>query len=132
MLNETTWFALWTEIAVKSTVVLAIAWLTTLLLRRQSAALRHLVWTAASVAVLALPFFSLWLPAFEIPSVRSFAPAATLFETMAKPPADAAMANVTPRSSRRPRRARSRTSFAGAYCCCHSGPLAQPRRSFKC
>jgi TonB family protein len=99
MLNETTWFALWTEIAVKSTVVLAIAWLTTLLLRRQSAALRHLVWTAASVAVLALPFFSLWLPAFEIPSVRSFAPAATLFETMAKPPADAAMANVTPRSS---------------------------------
>jgi beta-lactamase regulating signal transducer with metallopeptidase domain len=87
------------EIAVKSTVVLAIAWLITFLLRRQSAALRHLVWTAASVAVLALPFFSLWLPAFEIPSVGSFAPAATLFETMAKPPADAAMANVTPRSS---------------------------------
>jgi TonB family protein len=99
MLNETTWFTLWMEIAVKSTVVLAIAWLITLLLRRQSAALRHLVWTAASVAVLALPFFSLCLPAFEIPSVRGFAPAAALFETMAKPPADAAIANVTPRSS---------------------------------
>lgn len=100
MLNETAWFELWTEIAVKSTVVLAIAWLITLLLRRQSAALRHLVWTAASVAVLALPFFSLWLPAFEIPAVRSFAPAAAaLFQTTAKPSVDTAATTLAPRSS---------------------------------
>jgi TonB family protein len=100
MLNESILFALWTEIAVKSTLVLAIAWLITLVLRRQSAALRHLVWTAASVAVLALPFFSLWLPSFEIPSVRSFAPAAAaLFETAAKPPLDAAARSLTPPSS---------------------------------
>jgi TonB family protein len=99
MLNETAWFALWTEIAVKSTVVLAIAWLITLLLRRQSAALRHLVWTAASVAVLALPFFSLWLPAFEIPAVRSFAPAAALFQTTAKPSIDTVATTLAPRSS---------------------------------
>src|SRR5580704_13468144 len=100
MLNETTWFALWTEIAVKSTVVLAIAWLTTLLLRRQSAALRHLVWTAASVAVLALPFFSVWLPALRIPSVESFAPAAAaLFEATATQQVDTATTSLAPRST---------------------------------
>jgi len=98
MLNESMMFMLWTETAVKSTVVLAIAWLITLLLRRQSAALRHLVWTAAFVAVLALPCFSLWLPAVRIPSVSSFAPAAALFKTTVALPLDTAATSLAPRS----------------------------------
>ncbi len=98
MLNESTMFSLWTELAVKSTLVLAVAWLITILLRRQSAALRHLVWTAASVSVLALPFFSLWMPALRIPSVRSFAPAAAFFETTAARPTDPAATSLTLRS----------------------------------
>jgi hypothetical protein len=58
MLNESTWFALWMGVALKSTVLLGAAWLLSLVLRRRSAAVRHLVWTGAAVAVLALPFFS--------------------------------------------------------------------------
>ncbi len=59
----------------KSTVMLCIAWLATLLLRRQSAAARHLVWTFTAAAVVALPFLSILLPALRVPTGR-FLPAA--------------------------------------------------------
>jgi len=55
-------------IALKSSLVLAIAWLISLALRRASAAVRHLVWTGAFMAILALPFFSLSLPSLRIHS----------------------------------------------------------------
>jgi beta-lactamase regulating signal transducer with metallopeptidase domain len=56
-----------TGLALKSTAVLAGAWLIAMLLRGRSAAVRHLVWTAASAAVLVLPFLSVSLPAWRVP-----------------------------------------------------------------
>ena len=55
-------------LALKTSAVLAAAWLATWLLRQRSAALRHLVWTAAVAAVLALPLLSLILPAVRMPA----------------------------------------------------------------
>lgn len=55
------------NLTVKSTLLLALAWLGALLLRRRSAAARHIVWTAAFAALLALPLLSLSLPAWPHP-----------------------------------------------------------------
>jgi beta-lactamase regulating signal transducer with metallopeptidase domain len=46
------WFAL------RSVVIFALAWGVTALLRRRSASMRHLIWLAAFVAVVAMPAFS--------------------------------------------------------------------------
>jgi TonB family protein len=64
--NETAWFSMFVGAALKSTAVLGVAWLSVFFLRRRSAAARHLVWTAASAAVLALPFLSVSLPAWPV------------------------------------------------------------------
>jgi TonB family protein len=61
--NEFQWFAFAAGFAVKSSVLLAIAWLVTAVMRRRSAAARHMVWMAAFGAVLALPLLSIGLPA---------------------------------------------------------------------
>src|SRR3954447_6946243 len=61
-----TWTLL-VNLTLKSTLVLAIAWVAALALRRRSAAARHIVWTAASAALLALPLLSLSLPAWHHP-----------------------------------------------------------------
>jgi len=55
-------------VAVKTSAVLAVAWLAAWTLRNRSAALRHLVWTAAAASVLALPLLSLILPAVHMPA----------------------------------------------------------------
>lgn len=55
-------------VAVKTSAVLAIAWLAARLLRNRPAALRHLVWMAAAASVLALPLLSLILPAVRMPA----------------------------------------------------------------
>src|SRR5260370_33094964 len=65
--NETAWFSFFIGAALKSTAVLGAAWLFTFLLRGRSAAVRHLVWTAAAAAVLSLPFLSVSLPALSVP-----------------------------------------------------------------
>jgi TonB family protein len=52
--------------ALKSTFVLGAAWLVALALRGRSAAARHLVWTAAAAALLALPFLSVALQALPV------------------------------------------------------------------
>ncbi|HTS74587.1 MAG TPA: TonB family protein [Bryobacteraceae bacterium] len=52
--------------ALKATLVLTIAWLAAALMRRRSAASRHLVWLAAAVALIALPLLSIWTPALRI------------------------------------------------------------------
>jgi TonB family protein len=57
--------------ALKSSAVLAMAWLAAWLLRKRPAALRHLVWTAAAASVLALPLLSLVLPAVRMPGSRA-------------------------------------------------------------
>ncbi len=60
--------AIWFAIAGKSILALALAHLTTLALRRRSAATRHLVWTASSAVLVALPLLSLSLPALGVPT----------------------------------------------------------------
>ena len=89
-MNEAMWFGFFAAVALKSTAVLGIAWLGSLLLRGRSAASRHLVWTAAAVAVLALPLFSISLPALRVPSFATLAPITVLFETTAAPGSQAA------------------------------------------
>ncbi len=59
-------------VALKSTAVLGLAWIAALLMRRQSAAARHIVWTAAFVAVLAMPVLSLSLPALRVRVASAF------------------------------------------------------------
>src|SRR5262249_38139949 len=54
--------------ALKSVLVLGAAWLLAFLLRGRSAAARHLVWTAAAAAVLALPLLSVSLPVLPVPA----------------------------------------------------------------
>jgi TonB family protein len=66
--NVSEWFSIFASVALKSTVVLGGAWLAAWALRGRSAALRHLVWTAAAAAVLALPFLSASLPALRVPA----------------------------------------------------------------
>ena len=64
--------------ALRATVILTAAWLVTRALRRGSAASRHLVWTGAIAAVLALPVLQVTLPAWTVPvwsvSARTDAP----------------------------------------------------------
>src|SRR3954453_16332738 len=54
--------------AVKGTTVLAAASLIAWTLRKRSAAARHLVWTAAAAALLALPILTVTLPALRVPA----------------------------------------------------------------
>src|SRR5947209_8632408 len=61
--------------ALKSTLVLGAAWLVALALRRRSAAARHLVWTAAAAALLALPMLSISLPVLRVGRAGAILPA---------------------------------------------------------
>jgi TonB family protein len=56
---------LFEEWAWKSTAILGVAWVVTLLLRRHSAALRHRVWALALAGLLVAPVISLKLPAWH-------------------------------------------------------------------
>src|SRR5437660_968221 len=85
------WFAMLAGVALKSTAVLGAAWLAAFLLRGWSAAARHLVWTAAAAAVLALPFLSIALPPWRISVADALlSNANVVFETTATTRADAA------------------------------------------
>jgi TonB family protein len=55
------------NLSLKSTAILAMAWLVTLALHRRSAATRHLVWTAGWTTLLALPLLSISLPGWTHP-----------------------------------------------------------------
>jgi len=61
------WYSLLVGAALKSTAILCVTWLAAVLLRRRSAAARHIVWTAGFAAVLALPLLSFSLPALHMP-----------------------------------------------------------------
>src|SRR5579863_4070956 len=89
--NETAWFSVFAGVAFKSTALLGGAWIAAFLLRGRSAALRHLVWTAAAAAVLALPFLALSLPALPVPAVAGLLPPSTriVADAMAAAPRDA-------------------------------------------
>ncbi len=64
--NEAQWFSMLAGVAFKSTLVLGAAGIIAFLLRRRSAAVRHVAWTGAAAAVLALPLLSGLLPALQV------------------------------------------------------------------
>ena len=76
--------------ALKSTLVLGAAWLITYLLRHRSAAARHSVWTASAAALIALPLFSVALPAVRVRLANALLPAepGIVFHTTAATPND--------------------------------------------
>src|SRR5229473_1407652 len=90
--NETAWFSMFIGAALKSTAVLGVAWISTFLLRGRSAAARHLVWTAAAAAVLALPFLSVSLPALPVAPGALVPDLGVLFRTTATAHTDGASA----------------------------------------
>jgi TonB family protein len=79
--NEAALFSLFVNAALKSTAILALAWLASRLLRRNSAAARHLVWTAAAAALLALPLLTVGLPALHLPGLAVPVNTGLLFQT---------------------------------------------------
>ncbi len=64
--SQAQWFSLLAGVAFKSTLVLCAAWVMAFALRRRSAAIRHLVWTAAAAALVVLPLLSGFLPALRV------------------------------------------------------------------
>jgi len=90
--SESTWFTAIVGATLKSTALLGAAWLVSFLLRRRSAAARHLVWTAAAAALLALPFLSLSLPALPVPASTGLVNSGLVFRAFgfATPDVDAA------------------------------------------
>src|SRR5690348_4438719 len=61
------WYSLLITVALKSAAILSLATLAALILRRQTAAARHMVWTVAFLALLALPVLSVSLPSVPVP-----------------------------------------------------------------
>ena len=61
---------------IRALLLLAVAWLAVTLLRRQSASLRALVWTAALAGILVLPGMASVAPTLDVPVWRAEAPAA--------------------------------------------------------
>jgi beta-lactamase regulating signal transducer with metallopeptidase domain len=85
-------FSIFIGVALKSTAVLGLAWLSAFLLRGRSAAARHLVWTAAAAAVLALPFLSVSLPVLPVSTANALpANVAVLFKATATAHPEAAV-----------------------------------------
>jgi len=66
--SESAWSAMFLGAALNSIVVLCAAWLMAVALRKRSAASRHLVWTAAAAALVALPLLSISVPALRVPT----------------------------------------------------------------
>src|SRR4029453_6513069 len=100
--NESTWFAMCVGVALKSTVVLGAAWMAAFFLRGRPAAVRHLVWTAAAAAVLALPFLSISLPTLPVPISCALLPETPVGLKTTPPTAAERAASYTPRQSAAP------------------------------
>jgi bla regulator protein BlaR1 len=98
--DEAACFSFLCGVAFKGTAVFAAAGLVAALLRKHSAAARHLVWTAAFAAILLLPFLSAGLPAWRIPLGGAATQSATVvFQDTAAASADGAGAHSAPAGS---------------------------------
>jgi TonB family protein len=74
------------ETALKSIVILAVAWCVLGLLRGKSAAVRHFIWSVTFAGMLSLPILSITLPALSVPVAREFIAPDFVFETSAHQP----------------------------------------------
>jgi beta-lactamase regulating signal transducer with metallopeptidase domain len=93
------WSKFLLEVIIKGTILLLFALTLALALRRASAASRHLVWILALGAILALPVFSLMLPAWKVAIFSSSQPVsattrATIRGDLGAGPLDAQVAPV--------------------------------------
>lgn len=77
------WLDLLVIVSLKATVVLALAAVVNLWLARASAAARHLTWSVALIAALALPLFSLGAPGFSVRGLTLRPVATTAFQRIA-------------------------------------------------
>jgi TonB family protein len=102
--SESAWFSLFVGAALKSAVVLSVAWLVTVALRRRSAAALHLVWTAGAAALLTLPLLSLAIPAVRVTVPAALLPPGVVFQTtvLGDAPAPAVVRRGAPRAANAP------------------------------
>src|SRR5262249_29174315 len=70
---------------IKSAVILSAAGLMAAVLRRASAASRHLVWSVAVASLLALPILSVTLPSWRMAALPSLAAIAATDESASEP-----------------------------------------------
>lgn len=98
LLRADAWAALLLLSALKAAFVLTLAALGSRLLRRQSAATRHLVWGVAFVAALAMPALLVLVPGWEVPVLP--AEAVALWEAVPEPmPAGEVMGVTLPEAA---------------------------------
>src|SRR6185312_8593649 len=87
--------------AVKATLVLFLAWCGALLLKRLSAAARHMLLAFAVVAVLLLPF-SAFLPQWHVRGIPDLTPLAPVTQGTATTPAFSVQNALPPQQSQLP------------------------------
>jgi beta-lactamase regulating signal transducer with metallopeptidase domain/tetratricopeptide (TPR) repeat protein len=75
------WLAILADAAAKGLAVLLLATTATILLRRSSAAVRHMTWTLSIAAIILIPLLSLALPQFQAPLLPDWIRAAGLVLT---------------------------------------------------
>lgn len=104
------------DAAVRGAIVLLVALVVSLLLRRRSAAARHLVWVGAILVQLVLPVFARWGPRWDVAvpiAVTSVLPV-PLADTRDQRPDDALQLDTARISLTGGRRAGSRTTGMSA------------------
>ena len=107
--------------ALRSTLVLALAWIVAMLLRRSTAAARHAVWAVALTTVAVLPLLSRAAPPIDVPvrALPSIAPAVSVAPAR---PVRGTLAPASGRASAAQQTMNIRTSLnclgseAGRYC----------------
>ena len=85
--------------AIRATVLLLAAWLATRVLRRASAATRHLIWASAVAGVLTLPVLAAVVPAWYVPVISIAANIERPLESIAAPATPKRATNAGPTSS---------------------------------
>ena len=85
--------------AIRATVLLLAAWLATRVLRRASAATRHLIWASAVAGVLTLPVLAAVVPAWNVPVISIAANVDRPLESIAAPATPKRATNAGPTSS---------------------------------
>ena len=96
MVNQTLLFS----VGLKGAAIVGAAWLLAILLRRRSAAMRHLIWTSVFAALLALPILSVSLPPLPVPVAVPLFPADAVFRTAASELPAIATTHTQPPASR--------------------------------